>query len=244
MPPPNKNKATFTKKHSGQVRKREIVRLHSAKGRKLSSSRWLKRQLNDPYSQAVGRLGLRSRAAFKLLELDEKFDLLRHARICIDLGCAPGGWLTIASQRMPPQAVLIGVDLLPLEAVAGAEIITADFLSDSGLEIMRSSLDRASKDGKADLLLSDMAANSSGHYKTDRIRNMLLAEAAADFAFSHLRRGGHFVCKVFGSAQEGSLLGDLKRNFAKTRHFKPPSSRKESAEIYVIAQEFRGMSGE
>ena len=214
------------------------VRVRTAKGRKLSSTLWLQRQLNDPYTLEAKRLGWRSRSAFKLIEMDEKFSLLQKAEIIVDLGSAPGGWLQVASKSKPKQ--LIGIDLLEHDSVEGATLIQQDFLEDEGLQALETELNGA----KVDLLLSDMAANAIGHYGTDRLRNMLLAEVAADFAFSVLAQGGDFVCKVFGSANEGDLLTKLKQRFAKVRHYKPSASRKESPEIYVVAQGYRGIKND
>ncbi len=214
------------------------VRVRTAKGRKLSSTLWLQRQLNDPYTLEAKRLGWRSRSAFKLIEMDEKFSLLKSAKVVVDLGSAPGGWLQVASKFNCEK--LIGIDLLGHDSVEGADLITADFLEDAGLH----ALERELGGLRVDIVLSDLAANSIGHYGTDRLRNMLLAEAAADFAFSVLCVGGAFVCKVFGSANEGDLLTNLKQRFARVRHYKPSASRKQSAEIYVVAQDYRGVRGE
>ncbi len=211
------------------------VKVRTAKGRKISSTLWLQRQLNDPYTLEAKRLGWRSRSAFKLIEMDEKFTLLKNAKVVVDLGSAPGGWLQVASKAKPEK--LIGIDLLEHDTIEGADLIQADFLEDEGLHALEEKL----AGNKVDLLLSDMAANAIGHYGTDRLRNMLLAEVAADFAFSVLAEGGTFVCKVFGSANEGDLLTKLKQRFAKVRHYKPSASRKQSPEIYVVAQTYRGV---
>ena len=207
--------------------------------RKTQSSRkWLERQLNDPYVARAKREGYRSRAAYKLLELDDKFKLLKPGQRVVDLGAAPGGWSQIAARKVGSaegRGRVVGIDLLPIEALAGAEFIELDFLAPDAPERLIERLG-----GPADIVLSDMAANATGHKKTDHLRIVGLAEAAADFARSVLAPGGAFVSKVLQGGTEGALLADLKRDFATVRHVKPAASRADSAELYVLATGFRG----
>lgn len=217
------------------------VRVKTAKRRKTSSTRWLQRQLNDPYVAEAKRLGYRSRAAFKMIQIDDKYGLLKRASRVIDLGCAPGGWTQIAVDRVGSvngNGVVIGMDLLPVEPIPGAVLLQADFLGDDALGMLAEAM--PDKDGSptVDLVLSDMAASGTGHATTDHLRIIGLAEAALDFATSVLRPGGGFVAKVFSGGAEGTLLKALKANFDKVSHFKPPASRKESAEMYVVATGF------
>jgi 23S rRNA (uridine2552-2'-O)-methyltransferase len=208
------------------------VGVRTARGRSTSSQRWLARQLNDPYVAAARQQGWRSRAAFKLIELDERFHLIKRGMHVVDLGAAPGGWAQVAVQR--GAARVIGVDLLPVDPVAGATMLQGDF-TDSAVQ------DRliAALEGKADLVLSDMAPNTTGHAATDHLRIMALADAALDFAVPVLAEGGGFVAKVFQGGAGKTLLDRLKRQFASVRHAKPPASRKESSELYVVATGFR-----
>lgn len=208
------------------------VPLRTAKGRTGASQRWLYRQLNDPYVAAAKQQGWRSRAAFKLLELDDKFHLIRRGALVVDLGAAPGGWSQAAVQRGAGRVV--GVDLLPLDPIAGATLLQGDFTDPD-----MSALLGAALGGKADLVLSDMAPNTIGHVATDHLRIMVLAEAALVFALEVLTEGGAFVAKVFQGGSERQVLEQLKRHFASVRHAKPPSSRKESSELYVVATGFR-----
>ncbi len=208
------------------------VSLRTAQGRSASSQRWLARQLNDPYVAAARQQGWRSRAAFKLLELDDRFRLIRRGSRVVDLGAAPGGWLQVALRRGAAQA--IGVDLLPIDPIPGATLLQGDFTEPEVQERLRAALG-----GKADLVLSDMAPNTTGHTATDHLRIMALAQAALDFAEDVLAEGGAFVAKVFQGGAEKSLLDRLKRRFASVRHAKPPASRKESGELYVVATGFR-----
>ena len=208
------------------------VPVRSARGRSAASQRWLARQLNDPYVAAAKAQGWRSRAAFKLLELDERCHLLRPGIRVVDLGAAPGGWTQAAAQR---GASVLALDLLPMEPVRGATVLQGDFTDVD----MPARLQAALK-GKADLVLSDMAPNTTGHTDTDHLRIMALAEAALDFALEVLAPGGAFVAKVFQGGTERTLLDRLKRSFASVRHAKPPASRKESSELYVVATGFRG----
>ena len=211
------------------------VRVRTARGRKPSSTRWLERQLNDPYVAEANRLGYRARSAFKLLELDEKFDLLSGARRAVDLGCAPGSWLQILVHRLPKDAEIVGIDLLEVDPVPGAVILKQDFLDESAEAALKAHLT-----GKVDLVLSDMAADTIGHKQTDHLRTMALCEAALDFADAHLAPGGHFVAKVLQGGAEGDLLRRMKAAFKSVKHAKPPASRPESVEWYVIARDYRG----
>jgi 23S rRNA (uridine2552-2'-O)-methyltransferase len=209
------------------------VPVRTAKSRSTASQRWLARQLNDPYVAAAKQQGWRSRAAFKLLELDDRFHLIRRGCRVLDLGAAPGGWTQVAVRR--GAAAVVAVDLLPIDPVQGAIIVQGDF-HDPG---MPSRLADA-LGGPADLVLSDMAPNTTGHAATDHLRIMALAELAAAFAVEVLAEGGAYVAKVFQGGSEREMLESLKRNFAMVRHAKPPASRKESSELYVVATGFRG----
>jgi len=209
------------------------------RGRKTSSTRWLQRQLNDPYVREAQRLGLRSRAAFKLLELDDRFRLLKPGARVVDLGAAPGGWTQAAADRVRAGGAgggrVIAVDLQEMDPVAGADCLQIDFLDPDAPAAIRAALD-----GPADLVLSDMAASSTGHAATDHLRIMALCEAALDFAEEVLAPGGAFVAKVLRGGTERDMLARMKRSFASVRHVKPPASRADSAEIYVVALGFRG----
>jgi 23S rRNA (uridine2552-2'-O)-methyltransferase len=207
-------------------------RVKTARGRKISSTLWLKRQLNDPYVKLAKIKGYRSRAAFKLSELNEKFDLLQPGITVVDLGAAPGGWSQIAIEEKVGQ--LIGIDILPMEAMAGAEFIELDFMDDKAPDVLKKMLG-----GRADLVMSDLAANTTGHRKTDHMRTVALVEAAADFALQVLKPGGNFVSKVFQGGAEGNLLNLLKSRFDTVRHAKPKSSRAGSPEMYLVAKGFR-----
>ena len=210
------------------------TRLKTAKGRTASSNRWLTRQINDPYVQKARAEGWRSRAAYKLIELDEKFGLLKGARRVVDLGIAPGGWSQVVRKQVP-QARIVGIDLLPTDPIEGVTIYQMDFMDDAAPGALASALD-----GAPDLILSDMAANTVGHKQTDHLRTMGLVETAVDFAITQLAPGGAFVGKVFAGGTDTALLALLKRNFATVKHAKPPASRKDSSEWYVIAQGFKG----
>ncbi|MDE2335525.1 MAG: RlmE family RNA methyltransferase [Rhodospirillales bacterium] len=203
------------------------VNVHSAGKRSVSSARWLSRQLNDPYVAAAKQAGWRSRAAFKLLELDERFHLLRGGQRVLDLGAAPGGWSQVAQRA---GAHVVGLDLLPIEPLSGVVFVQGD-MDDPAMPARLAAL----LGGPADLVLSDMAPNTTGHSATDHLRIVALAENAAAFATEVLAPGGAFVCKVFQGGAEATLLALLKRRFASVRHAKPPASRKESAELYVVA---------
>jgi len=209
-------------------------RLRSAKSRTASSARWLTRQLNDPYVKQAKAEGYRSRAAFKLIELDERFGLLKGVKRAVDLGIAPGGWSQVVRQRCP-QARVVGIDLLPTEPIEGVTIFQMDFMDDAAPDLLSASLD-----GAPDLVLSDMAANTVGHKQTDHLRTMGLVELAAHFAIENLAPRGAFVAKVLAGGTDAVLLTLLKQHFATVKHAKPPASRKDSSEWYVIAQGFKG----
>jgi 23S rRNA (uridine2552-2'-O)-methyltransferase len=208
-------------------------KVRTARRRTTSSNRWLERQLNDPYVAAAKAQGYRSRAAFKLKEMDERFGLLDHAQRVVDLGSAPGGWCQVVRQRRPRSRVA-AIDLLAMDALDGVTFLQMDFLAEDAPDKLCAALD-----GAPDLVLSDMAANTTGHRQTDHLRTMGLCEAAADFAASVLAQGGSFVAKVFAGGADAQLLARLKQQFAQVRHAKPPASRKDSSEWYVIAQGFR-----
>ncbi|MEO7278272.1 MAG: RlmE family RNA methyltransferase [Sphingomicrobium sp.] len=211
-----------------------MKRIRTAKGRKVSSTRWLERQLNDPYVARARAENYRSRAAFKLIELDERFGLLKGVRAVIDLGIAPGGWSQVV-RRKSPKARVVGIDLLATDPIEGVEILELDFMDDSAPERLRQALG-----GPADVVLSDMAANTVGHQQTDHLRTMGLVEAGLEFACDVLAPGGAFVAKVLAGGADNALVAQLKRNFTTVKHAKPPASRKESSEWYVVAQGFKG----
>ncbi|GEQ96918.1 ribosomal RNA large subunit methyltransferase E [Iodidimonas gelatinilytica] len=217
------------------------VRVRTARGRKLSSTRWLQRQLNDPYVEEARRQGYRSRAAFKLLELDEKFQLLKGARRVVDLGAAPGGWTQVLVEQFTRSGQkdnkIVGIDILPMDPISGADLIEMDFLAPQAPDELKALLG-----GPADIVLSDMAAPTTGHKQTDHIRTMGLCEAALDFAMDVLEPGGTFVAKVLRGGTDDDLLRRMKLHFSSVRHAKPPASRPESVEWYVIASGFTGKS--
>lgn len=218
-----------------------VGRLKTARGRTTSSANWLNRQLRDPYVIAAQRDGLRSRAAYKLIELDDRFHVLKPGARVVDLGAAPGGWSLVAAERVRATASdgkvgrVVAIDIQEMEPITGVEILHLDFLDDSAPEKLRALLG-----GPADVVLSDMAAPATGHTQTDHIRIMGLLELAFDFARSVLAPGGAFIGKVLRGGTERELLDALKKDFAEVRHVKPPASRKDSAEIYVVATGFRG----
>lgn len=225
----------MTKKKSGGGSSRNVnQRVKTAKGRKTSSTLWLHRQLNDPYVQQARREGYRSRAAYKLIEMDEKFKLLSPGDKVVDLGCAPGGWAQVAVKKVGPKGKVVGVDLLEVEAVPGADLFVLDFLEEAAPDIIKERLK-----GRAHVVLSDMAANTTGHTPTDHIRIMNLCELAYHFAAEILAPGGAFVCKVLKGGAEGDLLKQMKKDFAVVKHAKPSASRSDSAESYVVATGFR-----
>ncbi|MEM8743060.1 MAG: RlmE family RNA methyltransferase [Pseudomonadota bacterium] len=215
------------------------VRVKTAKGRKVSSTRWLERQLNDPYVQAAKRDGYRSRAAYKLREIDEKYDLLKPGGVVIDLGAAPGGWSQVAAQKVGSdkgQGVVVALDLQEVDPIPGVTLLQADFMEDEGLAHLRAEIGER----KADVVLSDMAAASTGHRQTDHLRIVALCEAALEFAEEVLAPEGSFLAKVLQGGTEHDLLDRLKRQFRTVRHVKPEASRADSAELYVLATGYRG----
>ncbi len=233
------------KNTSGRGQRELKVKVKTARGRKLSSTRWLERQLNDPYVAAARRDGYRGRAAYKLIELDDKYRFLVPGARVVDLGCAPGGWLQVAVARVNALGekkgkrvgTVLGVDLQEVEPLPGAEAHVLDFLDEGAEEKVKEWLG-----GPADVVMSDMAAASSGHKQTDHMRIMALCEAAAYFAFDVLEEGGTFIAKVLAGGAEGELQQLLKQNFKKVANVKPPASRSDSSEKYVVAQGFRGRS--
>jgi 23S rRNA (uridine2552-2'-O)-methyltransferase len=223
-------------KRSGPpVTRNAAVRVRSARRRKPSSTEWLSRQLNDPYVAEAQRLGYRSRAAFKLIQLDDRFRLLLRGRRVVDLGCAPGSWMQVAVERVGARGAIVGMDLSETAPIAGATILRADVSDPNAVTAIRAELG-----GLADLVLSDMAPSATGHATTDHLRIVALAEAAFFVAGQILKPGGAFVAKVFQGGAEGALLAQLKRSFAELRHAKPPASRAQSAETYVVAKGYRG----
>lgn len=222
------------------------VRVKSAKKRTLASRRWLERQLNDPYVAAAKRDGMRSRAAYKLIELDDKLKILKPGQRVIDLGAAPGGWAQVAATRVHATEALgqrgqvVAIDISEMEALPGVSILHLDFMADEAPARLIALL----RGHKADVVLSDMAAPSSGHARTDHIRIMGLADAAGLFASQVLAPGGAFIAKVLAGGADSDLVAELKRNFAAVKHAKPPASRKDSSEWYVVAQGFKGRSAE
>ena len=214
------------------------TRVKTARKRSLSSTLWLQRQLNDPYVAQAKRDGYRSRAAYKLIEIDERYHVLKPGQRIVDLGAAPGGWAQVASRKVGAEqgrGKVVGIDLLPIDPLAGAHFEILDFLDEAAPEKLKAMLG-----GKADVVLSDMAANTTGHKKTDHIRIVALAELAIDFACEVLDEGGAFLAKVFQGGTEGELLRRLKSDFSAVHHVKPNASRAGSAELYVLATGFRG----
>ena len=209
-------------------------RVKTAKGRTASQVRWLERQLNDPYVRQAKADGYRSRAAYKLIELDEKFGLLRGATRVVDLGIAPGGWAQVVRAKSP-KAQVVGIDLLPVDPLEGVTIFQMDFMADAAPQALADALG-----GAPDLVMSDMAANTVGHKQTDHLRTMGLVEAAAWFAVENLAPGGAFVAKVLAGGTDTDLLALLKKHFTTVKHAKPPASRKDSSEWYVVAQKLKG----
>jgi 23S rRNA (uridine2552-2'-O)-methyltransferase len=210
-----------------------LKRIRTAKGRKISSTRWLERQLNDPYVKRAKAENYRSRAAYKLLELDERFGFLKGVKAVVDLGIAPGGWSQVVRRRLP-QAKVVGIDLLPTDPIEGVTILQLDFMAEDAPERLKEALG-----GSADLVLSDMAANTVGHPPTDHLRTMALVAAGLEFAREVLRAGGAYVAKVLAGGADHELVAELKRNFSSVKHAKPPASRKGSSEWYVVAQGFK-----
>ena len=212
-------------------------RVKTARKRSVSSTRWLQRQLNDPYVAEAKKQGFRSRAAFKLLQLDERFHFLKPGARVVDLGAAPGGWTQVAGEKVlkSGRGKVVGIDILEMDPLPGAEILHLDFMSDEAPDKLKALLD-----GEADVVLSDMAASATGHQQTDHLKIMALAETAYAFAAEVLAPGGTFIAKVLQGGATGDLLKALKRDFEEVRHVKPAASRKDSAEIYVVALSFRG----
>ena len=217
-------------------RKTLTVRVKTAKYRKTSSNRWLERQLNDPYVLEAKQMGYRSRAAFKLIQLNEKFKFLGKNKTIVDLGCAPGGWTQIAVERLHGTGQIVGLDILETQPIEGATLICQDFTSEDAPDKLKALLN-----GEADVVMSDMAANTTGHQQTDHLRTIALVEAAYAFAKEVLKKGGIFIAKVFQGGAEGEMLADMKKNFTKVSHFKPDASRTTSPETYVVAQGFKGL---
>ncbi len=210
------------------------TRVKTARGRTAQSTRWLERQLNDPYVKRAKAEGYRSRAAYKLIELDEKFGIIRNSKRVVDLGIAPGGWSQVIKRRLPKAAV-VGIDLLPVDPIDGVTIFQMDFMDDAAPDRLMEALG-----GAPDLVLSDMAANTVGHPQTDALRTMALVETAFAFACDVLVPGGTFVSKVFAGGADSQLVAAMKRAFTTVKHAKPPSSRKGSVEWFVVAQGFKG----
>ena len=231
------------KNTSGRGQRDLRVTVKTAKGRKLSSTLWLERQLNDPYVQRAKREGYRGRAAFKIMELDDRYGFLKPGARVVDLGCAPGGWCQVAVPRVnalgdnpkKPQGRVIGVDLQEVEAIPGAELHQLDFLSDEADALVKGWLG-----GRADVVMSDMAASASGHKGTDHLRIIALIEAALAFAFDVLEDDGTFVAKVLAGGAENEMNAILKKNFKKVANVKPPASRSDSSEKFVVAMGYRG----
>jgi 23S rRNA (uridine2552-2'-O)-methyltransferase len=220
-----------------------MARLKDQKRRTASSRAWLTRQISDPYVVRAKREGLRSRAAFKLIEIDDRYKVLKPGARVVDLGAAPGGWSEIAARRVGTSGCVIALDILEMKPIPGVEFLQLDFLDPSAPERLAAMLGGAAEgnaQAKADVVLSDMAANATGHRQTDHLRIMALAEAATDFSRQVLAPGGVFLCKVLQGGTEAALLAGLKRDFSSVKHVKPPASRSDSAELYLLAQGFRG----
>lgn len=215
------------------------VKVKTARGRKLSSTRWLQRQLNDPYVLEAKKLGYRSRAAFKLIELDEKFHFLEKGKRVLDLGAAPGGWTQVVVEKVgstdEDETQVVGLDISEMEPLPGAKIIHMDFMDPEAPERIKQALG-----GPVDVVLSDMASPATGHPPTDHLRIMGLVEAALEFAYEILAPEGVFIAKVFKGGTENNLLADMKKRFKVVKHAKPPASRPDSAESYVVASGYRG----
>ena len=209
-------------------------RVRTARKRTAQSTRWLQRQLDDPYVKRAKAEGYRSRAAYKLIELDEKFALLKGAQRIVDLGIAPGGWAQVI-RKHHPRAAIVGIDLLPVDPIEGVTLLEMDFMDDAAPQMLIDALG-----GPPDIVLSDMAANTTGHKPTDHLRTMGLVEAAAEFAIANLQPGGAFLSKSFAGGSDQALLVELKRNFTSVKHAKPPASRKGSVEWYVVAKGRKG----
>lgn len=218
-------------------RNKPKTKVRTAKGRKNSSTRWLKRQLNDPYVAEAEKYGYRGRAAFKLKEINEKIDYLKPGMAVVDLGAAPGGWCQIATEI---GCKVVAIDLLEMDEMADVTALKMDFMADDAPDILKEELSKISSSGLADAVLSDMAPNTIGHKQTDHLRIMAVVEAAYYFAIEILKPDGIFVAKVFQGGAQDSLLKEMKKHFKVVKHVKPPSSRKESAEQFVVATGFKG----
>lgn len=221
---------------SAQGGKRQLhTKVKTARGRKRSSTKWLQRQLNDPFVAMAREDGYRSRAAYKIIEIDDKFNIFKNDQIIVDLGAAPGGWTQVATKRIK-NGKIVGIDLQEVEPVVGATLLQGDFTEDEALQLLNEALNNK----KVDVVLSDMAAASCGHTQTDHIRIMALCEIAVDFAIDNLKENGSFVAKILQGGAEKDLLSLLKTNFNTVKHFKPKSSRKDSSEMYVVGLGFKG----
>ena len=223
---------------SGPKRADAKQRVKTARGRSNSSTRWLQRQLNDPYVQEAKRVGYRSRAAFKLIDIDAKYRLLRRGLKVVDLGAAPGGWCQVAAERIGAEGAIVAVDLLEFDPIRGVEAIVGDFHDEAVFEQVR-----RETGGEADIVLSDMGASATGHAATDHLRSVALAEAAFEFATEVLKEGGAMVVKLLQGAEEAAYVAMLRKRFAKVDRIKPPASRDRSAEMYVVARGFRAQEG-
>jgi 23S rRNA (uridine2552-2'-O)-methyltransferase len=231
------------RKPGGSGHRGLTTRVKTARGRKLSSQRWLERQLNDPYVARSKQEGYRSRAAYKLMEIDQRFGLMRPGQRVVDLGAAPGGWSQVAASRVgstDAEPRVVAIDYLGMDPLPGVSVLQKDFLDTDAPAAIHAALGGL----RADLLLSDMAAPTTGHRATDHLRIVALCEVAADFAREVLAPGGSFLAKVFRGGTENKLLADLKRDFAKVQHVKPPASRADSPELYLLATGFRGASSD
>ena len=224
-------------RRSGRGERELKIRVKTGKGRSVSSKAWLERQLNDPYVARAKREGFRSRSAFKLMEMDDKYHVLKPGAQVVDLGAAPGGWSQIAAKRIdaPARGRVVAIDVLPMAPLGGVDFLNLDFLDEAAPERLKEKLG-----GGADLVLSDMAANATGHRRTDHLKIVALVEAAAAFAAEVLKPGGAFLAKVLQGGTETSLLARLRRDFAQVRHVKPAASRADSSELYLLATGFRG----
>lgn len=241
-PGPKKTGKSGVRGVVGSTQRQLKVKVKTAHKRSTSSNRWLERHLNDPYVAAARQAGYRSRAAFKLIEIDDKYRILKPGQSVLDLGAAPGGWSQIAAQRTKADSKsatkpgqVVAIDYLEFDSIPGVAILQLDFMEETAPAQLRAML----RDGGADVVLSDMAAPTTGHTATDHLRIMALAEAALDYATEVLSPGGAFLSKVFQGGSESTLLQRLKRDFTTVRHIKPPASRQESAELYVLATGFR-----
>jgi 23S rRNA (uridine2552-2'-O)-methyltransferase len=225
----------------GDGRRQLKVKVKTARRRSASSTRWLERQLNDPYVAKARDEGYRARSAYKLIEIDDRYKLLAPGKRVVDLGAAPGGWCQVAAQRVrstDAEPLIVAIDYLDMDPIPGVTFLKKDFLDDDAPDMLRAALGGHD----ADVVLSDMAAPTTGHRQTDHLRTAHLCETAADFAVSILKPGGHFVTKVFRGGTEGALLASLKRDFTSVHHVKPPASRAASVELYLVAKGFRGHS--